>query len=101
MPDTLAPQPLSVLSEEEELFRSTVREFAETAVRPHVQEMDEAARFKPELIQQFFELGLMGIEVPEQYGGAGGISSWPRWRSRSWPGWMPRRRSTSTCTTPW
>lgn len=72
MPDTLAAQPLSLLSEEEELFRATVREFAETTIRPHVQEMDEAARFKPELIQQFFELGLMGIEVPEQYGGASG-----------------------------
>ena len=67
-----APQPLSVLSEEEELFRQTVREFAETEVGPHVHEMDEASQFKPELITKFFELGLMGIEVPEQYGGAGG-----------------------------
>lgn len=72
MSQTVAAQPLSQLSEEEELFRSTVREFAESAVGPHVSEMDEAAKFKPELIQQFFELGLMGIEVPEQYGGAGG-----------------------------
>jgi alkylation response protein AidB-like acyl-CoA dehydrogenase len=67
-----APQPLSVLSEEEELFRQTVREFAETEVGPHVHEMDEASQFKPELITKFFELGLMGIEVPEQFGGAGG-----------------------------
>lgn len=72
MSQTVAALPLSQLSEEEELFRSTVRDFAETAVKPHVSEMDEAAKFKPELIQQFFELGLMGIEVPEQYGGAGG-----------------------------
>jgi alkylation response protein AidB-like acyl-CoA dehydrogenase len=72
MSQTIAAAPLSQLSEEEELFRSTVREFAESAVRPHVAEMDEAAKFKPELIQQFFELGLMGIEVPEQYGGAAG-----------------------------
>lgn len=72
MSQIVSAVPLSQLSEEEELFRSTVREFAESAVRPHVSEMDEAARFKPELIQQFFELGLMGIEVPEQYGGAGG-----------------------------
>jgi alkylation response protein AidB-like acyl-CoA dehydrogenase len=64
--------PLSVLSEEEELFRSTVREFAETEVRPHVHAMDEAAGFRPEIIAKFFELGLMGIEVPERYGGAGG-----------------------------
>jgi len=67
-----APQPLSVLSEEEELFRQTVREFAETEVGPYVHEMDEASQFKPELITKFFELGLMGIEVPEQLGGAGG-----------------------------
>src|SRR5665213_914363 len=67
-----APQPLSVLSEEEELFRQTVREFAETEVGPYVHEMDEASQFRPELITKFFELGLMGIEVPEQYGGACG-----------------------------
>ena len=72
MPETLTPAPLTQLSEEEELFRATVREFAETEIKPHVHEMDEAARFKPELIGKFFDLGLMGIEVPEQYGGAGG-----------------------------
>ncbi len=69
---TDAPLPLSQLSEEEELFRSTVREFAETEIRPYVHEMDEAAKFRPEIIAKFFELGLMGIEVPEQYGGAAG-----------------------------
>ncbi|HEY4320200.1 MAG TPA: acyl-CoA dehydrogenase [Gemmatimonadales bacterium] len=67
-----AATPLSVLSEEEELFRQTVREFAETEVGPFVHEMDEASKFRPELIEKFFEMGLMGIEVPEQYGGAGG-----------------------------
>jgi len=67
-----ATPPLTQLSEEEELFRATVREFAETEVRPYVHEMDEAGSFRPELIRQFFELGLMGIEIPEQYGGAGG-----------------------------
>lgn len=66
------PVGVSQLSEEEELFRSTVREFAESEVKPHVHEMDEAAKFRPELITKLFELGLMGIEVPEQYGGAGG-----------------------------
>jgi short/branched chain acyl-CoA dehydrogenase len=69
---TIAPPALTVLTEEEDLFRSTVREFAESEVRPHVSEMDEAAHFRPDLITKFFELGLMGIEVPEQYGGAGG-----------------------------
>lgn len=72
MSETLIPVPLSQLTEEEELFRSTVREFAEAEIKPHVHEMDEAAKFKPELIQKMFELGLMGIEVPDQYGGAGG-----------------------------
>jgi len=63
---------LTALSEEESMFRDAVREFAEVEVKPHVQEMDEAAQFRPDLIPRFFELGLMGIEVPEQYGGAGG-----------------------------
>ena len=67
-----ATQPLSVLSEEEIMFRDAVREFAETEVRPHVSEMDEAGAFRKELIPRFFELGLMGIEVPEKWGGADG-----------------------------
>jgi alkylation response protein AidB-like acyl-CoA dehydrogenase len=69
---TTAPVGVSQLSEEEELFRATVREFAETEVKPFVHEMDEAAKFRPEIVKKFFEMGLMGIEVPEQYGGAGG-----------------------------
>jgi len=69
---TAAPSPLSVLSEEEELFRQTVREFAETEIGPHVHEMDAEAKMRPDLLTKFFGLGLMGIEVPEQYGGAGG-----------------------------
>jgi alkylation response protein AidB-like acyl-CoA dehydrogenase len=72
MTTTTTTAPLTILSEEEELFRATVREFAETEVGPHVQEMDEAAKFRPDIIAKFFDLGLMGIEVPEQYGGAGG-----------------------------
>ena len=73
MPEILTPAPaLTALSEEEELFRQTVRDFAESEVRPHVSEMDEAGKFRPDLIQKFFDLGLMGIEVPEQWGGAGG-----------------------------
>jgi butyryl-CoA dehydrogenase len=67
----IANLPLTVLSEEEELFRQAVRDFAESEVRPHVHSMDEAARFRPELIQRFFEMGLMGVEIPEQWGGAG------------------------------
>jgi alkylation response protein AidB-like acyl-CoA dehydrogenase len=64
--------PLSVLTEEEELFRSTVREFAESEIGPHVSAMDEAGQFRPDLIPKLFELGLMGIGVPDQFGGAGG-----------------------------
>lgn len=67
-----APQPLSTLSEEESMFRDAVREFAASEIAPHVSEMDEAAKFRPEIIEKFFELGLMGVEIPEQYGGAGG-----------------------------
>ena len=63
---------LTLLTAEESMFREAVRDFAESEVRPHVHEMDEAARFHPDLIPRFFELGLMGIEVPEEYGGAGG-----------------------------
>jgi len=67
-----APRPLTSLTDEESLFRQSIREFAEQQVRPLASEMDENGKFAPELIQQFFELGLMGIEVPEEYGGQGG-----------------------------
>jgi alkylation response protein AidB-like acyl-CoA dehydrogenase len=73
MPDIASAAPaLTALSEEESMFRDAVREFAETEIRPHVREMDEAAQFRPDLIPKFFELGLMGIEIPEEYGGSGG-----------------------------
>ena len=67
-----APRPLTSLTDEELLFRQSIREFAEQQVRPLASEMDEKGKFAPELLQQFFELGLMGIEVPEEYGGQGG-----------------------------
>jgi butyryl-CoA dehydrogenase/short/branched chain acyl-CoA dehydrogenase len=66
------PQPLTALTEDERLFQSTVRRFAREQIRPHVREMDEAAVFRKDLIRQFFEMGLMGIEIPEEYGGQGG-----------------------------
>src|SRR5882672_10602326 len=66
------PQPLVALTDDEILFRDNVRQFADQALRPKVREMDEKGVFERELIDQFFNLGLMGIEVPEQYGGAGG-----------------------------
>lgn len=62
---------LTVLSDEEELFRASVREFAEGEVRPRVEAMEHASKLDSELIKQCFELGLMAIESPEEYGGAG------------------------------
>ncbi|MGC9157537.1 MAG: acyl-CoA dehydrogenase [Terracidiphilus sp.] len=64
--------PLTQLSEEETLFFSTVRQFAEETVAPQVRAMDEAQQIVPALIDRLFELGLMGIEIPEDLGGAGG-----------------------------
>jgi alkylation response protein AidB-like acyl-CoA dehydrogenase len=75
MPETALqppPAPLVSITEDEALFRDNVRQFAEEKIRPLVKEMDEKGVFDRELINQFFQLGLMGIEVPEQYGGSGG-----------------------------
>jgi butyryl-CoA dehydrogenase/short/branched chain acyl-CoA dehydrogenase len=68
----LPATPLTSLSDDENLFRENVRQFAEEKVRPLAKEMDEKGVFDKSLIEQFFQLGLMGIEIPEQYGGAGG-----------------------------
>ncbi len=65
------PEALTTLTEDEELFRSMVREFAEKEIGPHVATMDREMKIEPSLIPKFFELGLMGIEIPEEYGGAG------------------------------
>jgi alkylation response protein AidB-like acyl-CoA dehydrogenase len=65
-------QPLTVLAEDEAIFRDSVREFAEARVRPLVREMDEHAKIPRELVNQLFDLGVMGIEIPETYGGSGG-----------------------------
>ena len=64
--------PLTSISEDEQLFRNQVRQFAEETVKPKVKEMDEKGVFDRDLIKQFFELGLMGIEVPAEFGGSGG-----------------------------
>lgn len=66
------PAPLTQLSEEETLFYSTVRQFAEETIAPSVRAMDEEQKFASGLVEKLFELGLMGIEVPEALGGAGG-----------------------------
>ncbi len=62
---------LTTLSEDEEMFRASVREFAEGEVRPKVEHMEQASKLDSDLIKQCFELGLMAIETPEEFGGAG------------------------------
>jgi alkylation response protein AidB-like acyl-CoA dehydrogenase len=75
MPETTlqipAPAPLTTLTEDEILFRDNIRQFADEKIRPLVKEMDEKGVFEKDLIHDFFQLGLMGIEIPEQYGGSG------------------------------
>src|ERR1700745_79541 len=75
MPENLQllnPSPLTTLTEDESLFRDNVWRFADDSIRSLAKEMDEKALFDHGLLEQFFQLGLMGIEIPEQYGGAGG-----------------------------
>jgi alkylation response protein AidB-like acyl-CoA dehydrogenase len=69
-----ADMPLSLtrLTEDESLLRASVREFAEARVRPLVREMDEHAKFPRTLLDELFKLGVMGIEIPEKFGGSGG-----------------------------
>ncbi len=64
-------QALTTLTEDEDMFRGSVREFAEGEIRPRVEAMEEHGKIDPTLLKQCFELGLMGIEIPEQYGGTG------------------------------
>jgi butyryl-CoA dehydrogenase/short/branched chain acyl-CoA dehydrogenase len=74
MTETLAPQrslPLTDLSEDEAMFRDQVRQFAEERVRPMVAKMDKDAQIPRELIDECFELGIMGVEIPDAHGGAG------------------------------
>jgi alkylation response protein AidB-like acyl-CoA dehydrogenase len=64
--------PLTRLSEEEELFRDTVRDFAEREVRPRIVAMEQASAIDPAVLRQCFAIGVMGIEIPDAYGGGGG-----------------------------
>ena len=66
------PAPLTFLQEDERLFQASVRQFARERLAPHVRAMDEEGKFRKDLIHEMFELGLMGIDIPEQYGGQGG-----------------------------
>lgn len=71
-PSSPAPLTPAALTDDEILFRDNIRQFAEEKIRPLVKAMDERSMFDPGLIGQFFQLGIMGIEIPEQYGGVGG-----------------------------
>lgn len=62
---------LTMLSEDEIAFKEAVRAFAESEIKPHVHDMDAKAEMKSDIVKKLFEMGLMGIESPEQYGGAG------------------------------
>src|SRR5262245_20587734 len=64
--------PLTVLSEDEELFRNSCRSFAEQRIKPLVRKMDEEAKLEKSIIPELFSLGLMGIHIPEEFGGASG-----------------------------
>jgi len=71
-PSVDALPPLTRLSEDEQLLRDSVREFAHARIRPHVREMDEQAKIPRQLLDDLFGLGVMGIEIPESFGGGGG-----------------------------
>lgn len=62
---------ITMFSEDEIAFRDAVRSFAENEIKPHVTEMDEKAEMRPDIVKKLFEMGLMGIESPEKFGGAG------------------------------
>lgn len=63
---------LTQLTEDEKMLQDAARDFAESAIKPKVHEMDEQAKLDPDLVQDFFDMGLMGIEIPEKYSGGGG-----------------------------
>jgi short/branched chain acyl-CoA dehydrogenase len=64
--------PLTMLTEEEQMFQAAAREFAEKEIGPHVEAMDRDGVFRRDLIEKFFQQGFMGIGVPETFGGSGG-----------------------------
>ncbi len=64
-------RPLTMLSEEEELYKNAIRDFCEGQLRPRVSEMDREGKMDPKLLEELFEVGMMSVEIPEKYGGAG------------------------------
>src|SRR3954452_18499620 len=65
-------EPLTHFSEEDAMFRAAVREFSRAEIAPHVRSMDAEAHFREDILAKMFQLGLMGIEIPEELGGQGG-----------------------------
>src|SRR5215471_14711801 len=65
-------EPLTALAEDEQLFRESCRSFAEGRIRPLVRKMDEEAKLEPSVIPELFDLGLIGIHIPEEFGGSAG-----------------------------
>src|SRR6056297_1012290 len=64
--------PLTQLTEDEQMLKEAAAEFAQASIKPLVEEMDEKAKLDPALIKEFFEMGLMGVDIPEKFGGGGG-----------------------------
>ena len=88
--ETFHAAPLSRLSEDELMFRDTVRQFAGEIIGPLVRKMDEEQHFHPSLLPQLFNLGLMGIEIPTEYEGPGARSLKQSWLWKRSPRWILR-----------
>src|SRR3954464_15408742 len=106
MPEALlqkpnAVTPLVALTEDEQLSRDNIRQFADEKVRPLVREMDEKQVFDQDLIQQLFQLGLMSIEILSNMAGAAELSSRPSWRWKRSRGWMRPPACWWMCRTRW
>lgn len=100
-PSVDALPPLTRLSEDEQLLRDSVREFAHARIRPHVREMDEQAKIPRQLLDDLFGLGVMGIEIPESFGGGGGASFTPCSWSRNCRASIRRSACSWTFRTRW
>lgn len=74
---------LTQFSEDEIAFREAVAQFAESEIKPHVTHMDEQAQMKPEIVSKLFEMGLMGIETPENFGARMLLLQWLVSRSKN------------------
>ncbi len=73
MPETTSLHPaLTLLAEDESMFRDAVRDFSESEIRPRVGEMEKNGRYDPDLLKLLFDMGLMGVDIPEELGGSGG-----------------------------